>query len=191
MDADRQCTAKARRTGSRCKRSAIPGGTVCSMHGGKAPAVKAAAERRLQTQAIQKDIAAVLSHEAIEPIQDPVLALAELAAEVRATVKALGARVNALSEISYMSALGIEQTKAEITLLGEGQDRLARILTALGRFDLDERRVRLSEKEAAILAEVIHRVLSSLNLPHHELVAAQEFTAITIREVTAGEVVAS
>lgn len=33
----RQCTAKSKRSGQRCKRVASPGGTVCAMHGGKTP----------------------------------------------------------------------------------------------------------------------------------------------------------
>jgi hypothetical protein len=44
---ERQCRA-TNRAGERCGRSAIPGGVVCSFHGGKSPQVMAAAERRLQ-----------------------------------------------------------------------------------------------------------------------------------------------
>lgn len=43
----RQCTAKAKKTGNRCKRAPIPGGTVCVMHGGAAPQVRNAATRRI------------------------------------------------------------------------------------------------------------------------------------------------
>jgi len=45
MDETRQCTATTR-SGSRCKRAAIIGGTVCRMHGGAAPQVEKAAEIR-------------------------------------------------------------------------------------------------------------------------------------------------
>lgn len=41
-----KCTATNRQK-QRCKRWPIQGGTVCRMHGGAAPQVKAAAERRL------------------------------------------------------------------------------------------------------------------------------------------------
>ncbi len=37
------CTATSKQSGVRCKRRPIPGGTVCVMHGGKAPHVQAAA----------------------------------------------------------------------------------------------------------------------------------------------------
>ena len=35
-----RCVGTAKSTCARCKRSAIPGGTVCGMHGGKAPQVQ-------------------------------------------------------------------------------------------------------------------------------------------------------
>lgn len=50
------CTAKSKQSGQRCKRRPIPGGTVCVMHGGKAPQVQAKAQERLmalQPKAIQ------------------------------------------------------------------------------------------------------------------------------------------
>jgi len=43
--------ARSKRSGERCKRTPIVGGTVCSMHGGLAPQVAAAALRRTQRQA--------------------------------------------------------------------------------------------------------------------------------------------
>jgi hypothetical protein len=41
------CKAKAKTSGVRCKRLPIPGGTVCVMHGGKAPQVQRSARERL------------------------------------------------------------------------------------------------------------------------------------------------
>lgn len=43
----RQCTAKSKQSGVRCKRLPIPGGAVCVMHGGKIPNVRAKALQRL------------------------------------------------------------------------------------------------------------------------------------------------
>lgn len=42
-----QCVAMSKRSRTRCRRAPIPGGTVCKMHGGGAPQVKAAAAKRL------------------------------------------------------------------------------------------------------------------------------------------------
>lgn len=46
----RRCTAH-KKTGERCRRWAIKGGTVCTHHGGRAPAVKAKARRRIEEAA--------------------------------------------------------------------------------------------------------------------------------------------
>lgn len=42
-----KCTARSKRSGVQCKNLPILGGTVCRMHGGAAPQVKAAAMERL------------------------------------------------------------------------------------------------------------------------------------------------
>lgn len=42
-----QCTAKSSRTGKRCAKASISGGSVCRTHGGGAPQVKAKARERL------------------------------------------------------------------------------------------------------------------------------------------------
>ena len=46
-DNTHRCTAKAKSTQDRCKNQAIMGGTVCRIHGGAAPQVRAVAARRV------------------------------------------------------------------------------------------------------------------------------------------------
>jgi hypothetical protein len=43
-----RCSAKSSRTGLPCRRYPIAGGNVCMMHGGAAPQVRKAAEKRLE-----------------------------------------------------------------------------------------------------------------------------------------------
>jgi len=42
-----RCSAQSKTTGEQCRNVPIAGGTVCVIHGGSAPAVKLAAQRRL------------------------------------------------------------------------------------------------------------------------------------------------
>ncbi len=44
---EHRCTATSKARGERCKRPAIPGGTVCRYHGGAAPQVIRSAKQRL------------------------------------------------------------------------------------------------------------------------------------------------
>lgn len=72
---ERRCTARSKQSGERCKRAAIVGGTVCSMHGGRAPAVAAAAGRRDERsralEALRSGLAAAYGDEVpdIEPAE--------------------------------------------------------------------------------------------------------------------------
>lgn len=47
----RRCVAKSRRTGERCRRWAIRGGTVCTTHGGSTRHIKRKAQERLDNAA--------------------------------------------------------------------------------------------------------------------------------------------
>jgi hypothetical protein len=83
-----RCTAKANRTGKRCRRGAIAGGSVCPTHGGQAPAVqRRAAERVALEQARQ-----LLD---LDTDTDPRAALLEAVKATRAALKAAEAALAA------------------------------------------------------------------------------------------------
>lgn len=54
MDESRRCRATSRRSGQRCGRAAIVGGTVCHIHGGKTPVVAAKARERAVRMAAEE-----------------------------------------------------------------------------------------------------------------------------------------
>lgn len=51
-----QCTATSKQSNTQCKRSAVPGATVCVIHGGRAPQVQAAATRRLVLEQAVREV---------------------------------------------------------------------------------------------------------------------------------------
>ena len=66
-----KCEARSKQSGERCKRWPIPGGTVCVIHGGKAPQAQAAAKDRLmalQNKAVDT-IAKLLDADAFPTVQ--------------------------------------------------------------------------------------------------------------------------
>ncbi len=161
-----QCHARAKATGERCRRAAIRGGTVCPVHGGRAPQVVAAAKRRREAAEVEEEVRGLLAFTSFEGVRDPLEALARLADESIAFKEALGARVNDLAgQIRYKaSGAGTEQLRAEVALYERALDRTARMLDALAKSGFEERRVRMSEQQGALVAEVLRRVFARLDL---------------------------
>lgn len=97
---DRRCTATSRQSGERCKRAAIVGGTVCVMHGGKAPAVAAAAAGRVERAnaevALQVGLAAAYGDRV--PDIDPATAMLKAVSWKYVEVVALRAKVAELGD---------------------------------------------------------------------------------------------
>jgi hypothetical protein len=62
----RRCTARANRTGVRCRRPAMHGLSICQSHGGRAPQVKAAGLRRVAEAKAQRELAKRLGRRAEE-----------------------------------------------------------------------------------------------------------------------------
>lgn len=86
-----QCTATAKSTGERCKRDAIPGGEVCTIHGGSASQVQEKAQERLDRMA---DSVTADMQDVIEDLVDlynqaPPEEKAEIARELRQNWKAI------------------------------------------------------------------------------------------------------
>ena len=158
-----QCKATAR-SGTQCSNPPIQGGTVCRMHGGSAPAVRAAAARRLEVAAVEADIRAVIASEGIEAVTNPLEALALLATESLAMKTALAARVNALQEITTTSKLGVEALKVEVGLYERALDRTAKFLDLLAKSGFEERRLRIDEQTAGMFVTVMRSVLDRLDL---------------------------
>lgn len=122
---------------------------MCSFHGGKNPTVRAAARRRESLREAREDAAAVLAHKGVEGIDDPVLELSNLAREAIGLKDALASRVNAVDDVAY-SAMGTERARTEVELFDRAMDRAGRLLEALGKHDIETRRVRVAEDQAAL-----------------------------------------
>lgn len=150
MDESRRCTAKAKQTGQRCKRAAIPGGKVCVMHGGAIPAVRAAAAKRKADAAATAAMEVIWSPDAA-PIGDPVEALAALAGKLQHAVDVLGARVE-VTDLDGTTALAWSRAMRELRMS----------LEALEGLGLQERRVRLAEAQGQQLAAVVRAVLDRM-----------------------------
>lgn len=167
----RQCTAKSKASGLRCRRSSVLDGTVCPMHGGKAPQVKAAAARRRQERA------ALLAVESFGlPIKvDAHTALLEELHRTAGAVAWLGAAVADLDRDEIVWGRTREKVGGEdhgtthaagvnvwVGLWQDERKHLVVISRECIKSGIEERRVRLAESAGQQLASVVRAVLDRM-----------------------------
>jgi hypothetical protein len=147
------------------------------MHGGGAPQVRAAAERRL---AAEEARLAVVTYGLPRDI-DPADALLEEVCRTAGHVAWLEQRVRELSpeEIVWGRAEEVEKGSSEfpgtdttqraapnvwVVLYREERKHLVDVCATAIKIGIEERRVRLAERQGALLADVIRRLLEDPEL---------------------------
>lgn len=141
-----------------CRNAPVNGSGVCRNHGAGAPQVKAEARRTLATAAALRKLQDV----EIVPIGDPIDALAEVAAWARAWMLQMAQMVNELSEYRFTDEKGAEHLDARVALLERAADRLQKFLKDWVSLGFEERKVRVDEIRAGLLAVVLAGVLRDL-----------------------------
>ena len=96
-------------------------------------------------------------------LEDPLRALQELAGEALRLMGYFADRLAALEQLRYEGRAG-EQLRAEVALYERALDRAQRFALDLARLDIDDRLVKISEQQAALIAQVLQRVLERLGL---------------------------
>lgn len=118
---------------------------------------------------------------------NPLFALSQLAIEVVTMKNHLLERVAKLSQDdwTYGDRLGIEQVRAEIQLYERAVDRTARLLVDIGRLNLDERLVKISERQGNLISEILQKVLGKIGLTDEQRETAQTELATEFRKLDA------
>ncbi len=172
----RRCTATAKRTGERCRSYAYAGAKTCLRHGVN-PTVRKKADRKIQEAHLMKAVATYGL-----PIDiDPAEALLQEVRRTAGHVAWLAEKVQTLDPDALVWATtrtvdkqapqypGSDKTEAATInawadLYTRERRHLAEVCTAALRAGVDERRVRLAEQQAALIADVIKRILGDLDL---------------------------
>jgi hypothetical protein len=102
MDESKRCTATSNRTGRRCGLARIPGTTVCATHGGKAPQVREAAQRRVADEQA-RELARKIDVDVEQYDGNPFEALRDLLARDQAEMARFGRLADRLedTELTY------------------------------------------------------------------------------------------
>lgn len=148
---DRRCRATAR-SGERCKRYAIPGGRVCSMHGGASPRVRAAAEQRRAEREALALIGMIWDPDAA-PVTNPIEALQRLAGQLQHATSVVGGLLDAGS-LEGATAVAFTRLLKEFRLTLEGMERL----------DLQGKHVELEQERASLVTTAFIEALRAVSL---------------------------
>lgn len=184
MDEGRQCRAMSRRSGERCKRAAIRGGTVCAMHGGRAPAVRAAAARRVALAEAETVVSQAVDARGPLTLGEVYEELLRTAALTVAWRDVLEVRLAEVQEWRYRaSGPGTEQLRSEVALFERALDRAAKVLELVARLDLDARVVALSQRQGDQVAEALRRALDRARIAGPQRAEVERFLAEELRRV--------
>lgn len=179
-----QCTATSKQSKQRCKRRPIPGGTVCVMHGGKTPAVKAAAEARLVEAEAVKVIGRMWNPDAA-PITNAVEAMQKLAGRLGHACEVLGHRLESGDpcDVCGRGDLQLDSAAAAAWLRILRENR--QLLVDMERLGIAERFVQLESARIDLMVAAVGRAFEVLGLDPAQRI---EGTRVLLAELRAGSV---
>lgn len=184
-DGHRRCQRRSKnRDGAQCGGIAMRGQDVCRFHGGAAPQAKAAAARRVAEAELTEETRRALAVLDVDPVDNPLTALSELAGQVIAWKNALADRVNALERIRFTDDKGAEQIRAEVALYERAMDRCINVLATIGRLKIDERLAAISEKQADLVISAIEAALAYAGVTGEQAADAKKVAARHLRSVS-------
>lgn len=164
-----QCKAMVNQpddTQRRCGKNAVRGLDVCYSHGAGHPAAKEMGERVMQDRVRQHRLKKMADENGIENLDEinPLYELKKIAVEAVAFKDDLREQVIDLQESVYTDRLGIENVRQIVQLYERAIDRTSKLLVEMGRLNLDERLVAISERQGDLISTVLEKVLSRMEL---------------------------
>jgi hypothetical protein len=152
----------------------------CKLHGGKTPGQKLKAAHDIA----EREVRAVLAELDVQPVDDPLTALMQLAGQVVSWQKATAVLVNRIGdEIRYEGHAGAEQLRAEVQLYERAMDRANTVLSSIARLDIEARLAAISEAQADRVLSAIDAVLAHLGVSGVQAAEAKTVAARHLRSV--------
>jgi hypothetical protein len=161
--------------GHRCGNTALPGSDFCRAHLNARGDLQRYVRTRVDVRA-EEELAAIQRDDAIPEevraasgatIGNPLVELLYLAAEMKAWKERIKKRVDEMKveEYRYSTDKLGEQLRAEIVVYERAMVNLTGILTKIARLNIEERLMRITERQAEIIEMAITGALAEQNLP--------------------------
>jgi hypothetical protein len=158
-----RCGAKNRQ-GKPCKRHPSHGTKRCHLHGGSSPqAIAKAARDKHQREVIEQVNKAIVKFD-IEPVENPLTALKELAGEILKWKEILLDKVQLLDKIRYSTEFN-EQVRGEVLLYERAVDRAIQVLATIARLNIDERLAAVTESQAKMIEDALFSAFDAAGIP--------------------------
>lgn len=156
----------------------------CRKHGGNTPTqVKQVTEVKLKAEA--NDLLKSLGE--AKPIENPLRKLQELAGEAERWKNALQVMVGDLQATALRYSTETEQIDGRVVLYERALDRVAKILIDIAKLNLDERIVRIEERQGALIAQVLLAALKAAGVSLEQEQVVTRVVWERLRELGAGE----
>jgi hypothetical protein len=176
-----QCTATSKRSQERCKRAPTPGSPVCKIHGSASPQAK----RKAQLRLVETEARARLKRMDIEPVTDPFTELQRLAGRALAWERIVSEVVDGIGTWRYESPTG-EQMRAELGMFERALAGCRQTLVDLARLHVDDRVLRIREREADLFERAMLATFRDLQLTEDQTRAAKSAIVGHLRSLSAG-----
>ena len=183
------CNATTR-SGRPCGNHPVRGATVCRMHGGRAPQVVAAANRRIALQAITAEgarLGRIIDITPNDAIIEMVRESAGNVAAIRLAVEGLGITVDHHDAVAVPASFD-EKGKRDpalahilVAMYNEERDRLVRYSTLAVAAGVDIKRVELAEAQARLVTEAVKAAVTAAGVTETARQAAYQAAADILR----------
>jgi hypothetical protein len=176
-----------------CGKHPVPGAEVCNTHGGDAPHVRAAAERRVAEAEAAKVLRRRLGDTSdATPVTNPAVALARLAGDLQAWYGESKALVAELAQVTggdeWEGTSGLVGDDGDIhpmvKLHERAQERLAKVLADMERIGIAHHLADIEEAKAAALFAAVVRALQSAGVDSPEV---RQAIAVEVRALEPGD----
>ena len=186
-----KCKARNAKTGKPCGNYAVKGSTgVCYQHGAATPqAQRRIRERLAEAEVHAQAVKAVAANGGVTGADlNPVEALFDIAAEIVNFQRAANGMLAELSDADWRrDHRAGEQIHGIVTIFERSLDRAAKILVELNKLGLEERRVRVQEREVAMLNRALENILDRLELTPDQLSRSDTIVIEELEAIAAGD----
>lgn len=196
------CGAKNKK-GEPCGLGPVPGAKRCGRHGGKAPQVRAAAERRLAEEKAKNIMTNAVRTLGLPIDIDPGKALLDEIHMTAGHVQWLREKVQELEpeqlvwgKVQTDQGVGPQGPVDTTTekagpsvyyeLYMKEREHLAKVCALALRAGIEERKVKLAESQGALVADVIRRILNALGLTPEQQALVPQIVPEQLRLLAAG-----